>query len=804
VLSPNTLDTIRGRSDDYEIIGNIAEYGKYSRGTIRGAILDGKTGEPLIGAGVFVAKTNARAVTDQKGHFNITLPVGDYDVKLSYVGYEDNITKIKLCGNGSATFEVMEKSIKLNEVIIVADRNSNLLNTQMSLIQLDRRSIRELPVTLGETDIIKSISLLPGIQSTGEFGTGFNVRGGNADQNLILIQNVPVFNPSHVFGLESVINPDGVMGVSLMKAGIPAKYGERASSIMDIQMGTNNTDQVMIKGGLGLINSRLSIDIPFLKNKVNLLVGCRCSYSDWLLHRMPDVNLKNSSANFYDFNFLMNIIVNANNKLSIFGYNSNDKFGLNKTTTYDYGNTLGSLAWNHNFGDKLTSNLVLGISKYNFYTSEFNSFQSSTAYKIKSSTLYNSLKWNLHWSPFEKHVVDFGINGICYSIKPGDLSPYNGESQVESINVQQQKAYESAAYFGDNIRITPKLTTELGIRYTFYAQVGPGNRFVYDNNYPKSPATVTDTLFYKNNEVMKRYSGLEPRISLRYSLNDSSSLKLSYTRHQQFINLISNTSVMVPSDVWQISNSFIKPLVCSQFALGYYHNFNRNSIETSVEIYYKKLNNIVEYKNGAKVLLNNHLETDLTNAEGYSYGMELYVKKNSGKLTGWLSYTYSRSKRRTTSIEASEQINRNQYFSSDFDKPHNLVMVTNYHLSRRWRCGGTFTYITGRPVTLPESQYWYKGFELINYSDRNKYRLPAYHRLDVYVTLEESLWKKKKWKTSWTLSIINLYGRKNAYSVFYQQSKPASSFNAQFQQYGFYELYIIGNPLPTLTFNFTF
>ncbi len=780
----------------YITIGNSLEYGKFTRGTINGVILDGKTGEPLKGAGVYVDKTRTYAVTDKNGHFKITLPVGDYDLKLSYVGYEDDHFKVKLYNSGSASFEIMEKSIKLNEVIIMAERNdNNIVNTQMSLLQLSRKDIKELPVTFGESDIIKSVILLPGIQTIGEFGTGFNVRGGSADQNLILIEDVPLFNSSHLFGLTSILNPDGVTSVTMLKAGIPAEYGERASSLMDIHLGTTNTEKFKARGGIGLINSRLTMELPIIKNKVSLLVGGRTTYSNWLLHSIPDIDLMNSSANFYDMNALLTITPNSNNKLTVFGYYSNDKFAFNHSTNYQYASTLASVRWSHVFSQKFSTNLMTGLSRYDYNVYETDTLDRTESYQIKSQVMYNNAKWNFSWHPFDNHVIDFGASGVHYAIKPGNLLRYGQESLVKPISVQQEKANEFAVYVSDKINISSKLSGEVGLRYSWYDLKGPGTVYMYQPGLPKSSDNIIDSTTYKNNKTIIKYSGFEPRISIRYSISDLSSIKLSYTHVDQYINLVSNTSVMTPSDVWKLSGQYTPPLKCNQFAIGYFRNFKKNAIETSIELYYKPLKNIIEYKNGAQILLNTHLETDLVNAKGYNYGFELYVKKNTGRLTGWASYTYSQSMQKTNGTFSSEQINNNSYFPSDYDKPHNVVLNANYHISRRWRFSGSFTYNTGRPVTLPELRYPSGGYELIYYSDRNKYRLPDYHRLDVSITFDETLRLKRKWKGSWTLSIINLYGRKNAYSVFYQKDGG---------EYNLYKLYIIGRPLPTLTYNFSF
>lgn len=788
---------------DVLIIGNTDEYGKYAKATITGKILDGKTAESLPGVTINAEKLKIATTTDANGNFSLTLPVGEHLLKLSSIGYEENARKIKLVSNGAADFELFEKSIKLNQVIITAERAEfNLTGTQMSLLHLNAKTIRELPSSLGETDIIKSMALLPGIQTAGEFGSGFNVRGGGSDQNLILIEDVPLFNSSHLFGLTSTINADNVTSVTLLKAGIPARYGERASSVMDIRLGKDNTDKVRVKGGIGILSSRLSIQIPMFSKKATLLLGTRSSYSNWLLHKIPDVDLKNSSASFYDLNALYTFNINRNNKVILFGYYSNDKFGFSESTKYEYSNLLGSMRWTHLFTSKLSSSFLTGYSQYKFSVYESDTLHRENAYQVNLKTKYNNLKWNFNWVPDHKHSIDFGINAVLYRIMPGEENPYGPQSLIKPMKVQTEKGLEMAAYISDNFDILPGLNTELGLRFVHYSALGPGSFQTYTGGQPLAMENVLDTIHYNSNQVISHNSAFEPRLAFRYNINEKSSLKWSYNRVDQFINLISNNSVMSPTDTWTLSNNYIKPLISDQFAIGYFRNFNQNAFEVSVEAYYRKLQNAVEYKNGAQILLNQHIETDLINSKGYTYGIEFYAKKNIGALTGWISYTYSRSMLKTTGTADEEQINRNQYYPSNFDKPNNLVVILNYHLSRRWRVSGTFVYNTGRPVTLPELKFNSEGNQLIYYSDRNKYRLPDYHRLDIAITYDENLRLKKMWKGSWTLSVINVYGRNNAYSVYYAQED-----NRVYNSSGstsMYKLYIIGIPLPTLTYNFTF
>ena len=800
---PEPEPQAKAKHSDEIVIGNPLEYGKYPKAAIHGIIVDGINKNPMPGASLFIDKLKLGVMADSKGNFRIVVPVGEYSMRVTFMGYDESTYEIKVVGDGDLNPELYEKSIKLNEVIISAKRpDLNVSGTQMSFVSLDSRSIKELPMSIGGSDIIKSITLLPGVQTIGEFGTGFNVRGGSADQNLILLEDVPLFNPSHLFGLTSVVNSDGISNMTLLKAGIPAKYGERASSVLDIRFGAEDPKIRTVKGGIGLIDSRLYLETPVINNKFNLIVSARSSYSNWLLHKIPDIDLMNSSAQFYDVNTLLTYTPNSSDKFSLFAYMSNDQFGFTKSTIFRYSNLLASVKWNHAFSNILYFNLVAGLSNYRFAVEESDSTKPREAYKINSSLIYKNIKWNLSWFPLENHAVDIGINSAFYTIKPGNLSPVNVESVIEKSQMPHEKAVESAVYLSDNISLTPKLTLDIGLRFSIYSYLGPGKVYSFNPDLPKNRGSIIDSIFYPNNKIVCTYSGLEPRLSMRYSTSASSSLKLSYNLIHQYINLVSNTSVMTPSDVWKLSSPNLKPLSCDHIAIGFFQNFKNNSIESSIEAYYKRLKNAIDYKNGTRILLNPYIETDLLNVSGNNYGVELYVKKNSGRLTGWLSYTLSRSLQKSNGVFEEEKINNNRSFLSNFDRPNNLAVNLNYHISRRWRFGGTFTYSTGRPVSLPEYNFKFQGYQLLYYSDRNKYRLPDYHRLDVSITYDKSLKLKKAWKGSWTLSVINLYGRENAYSVFYK--KEDHMVGTQVRQYDTYMLYIIGIPLPMLTYNFSF
>jgi len=757
------------------LIGEGSSLEKGAKASVSGKITDVYTGLPLKGATLSIEALNLTSTTDKDGNYKVMVPVGEYEIAINQTGFGEDIRRISVFGNGMVDFEIARRTIRLKEVVIndqAADQN--VVSSQMSAIKLNAKAIKELPLFLGEKDVLKSLKLLTGVQSTGEFGTGFFVRGGSQDQNLILIEDVPLFNSAHAFGLISALNSDGVSNVTLLKSGIPAKYGERASSVMDIQMGSN-PDRTSVKGGIGLMDTRLNLEMPLFNKKVSLLVGARTSYSNWLLHQMPEADLKNSSVNFFDLNALLNIKFNPKNKLALFGYFSDDKYSLSNENKFHYENLLGSVQYTHQFTEKLNASWMAGLSRYRNDMSESDTLTPAQAFKVNSAIHYYNSKLDVNWQLSDVHNLDFGLNAIRYNIQPGTQDPFGPLSEVIRKQVADQNGLEMAAYVSDKINLSSILGAEVGLRFSQYANLG----------------TTTDWT-----------TSLEPRLSLRCTLDDVSSLKLNFNRMSQFINLISNTTVMSPTDVYQLSSRNTKPVLCDQVALGYFRNFDHNAVEASAEIYYKKLHNILEYRDGAELLMNDDLESDLLNASGYNYGLELSLKKNTGRLTGWANYTYSRSLRHTTGLLVTDQINGNRYYPSGSDQPHNVVLVGNYHLTRRWMASATFNYSTGRPVTLPELKYEFNGKQYIYYSDRNKYRLPDYHRLDIAFTHDENLKLKRSWKGSWTIAILNLYAQKNPYSVFYKSTAGLETgFNNSIH---LYKMYIIEKPIPTITYNFTF
>ncbi len=787
---------------DYTVqIGNPDEAGRYKTATITGHVTDGATGDPLESATIQVTDTKFASVSDRTGKYSITLSPGLYKIKISCIGFDPVNYNIKLISSGSLDATLNEEAVLIDGVVIKSRRaDHNVSGNQMSLIEVNRQAIQRLTLTIGTKDIIRSMTLLPGVKSAGEFGSDIIVRGGGSDQNLILIEGAPVFNTAHIFGLLSVVNADALESAVLYKGNMPARFGERVSSVMDLKIRQDNDEKFWGNGGIGLIDSRLTLGIPVIKKKLSVLIGGRTTYSDYLLHMMPDTYLKNSSAYFFDMNGLVTYKINKANQLSLSGYRSYDLFDYVNTIKYDYGNTLGSFKWSHNFSNRLHANLQGSYSNYKINT--YNETNTNEKSVITSGLSYASARLNTTYTFTTEDNIDVGIQSIFYNIQPGSISPLDEESVISSYNLKPEQAIENAIYIAGKFEPGNVVSINAGLRYSKYDFRGPNTVYIYDPESPRIPGAIIDSVVYAEDEAITTYSGFEPRISLKFQLNSSSSVKLNYSRANQYISLVSYSAVPTPEDRWKLSDPYVKPVICDQVAAGYYKNFMQNSLEASVEVYYKKLQNLVEYKNGAKIPLNPYLETALLNASGQSYGVEFFIKKSMGSLDGWLGYTWSRSLKKTSGTHEDEIINNNTWYPSSFDIPHDLTLMATYHLNRRWQVSGTFKYNSGRAITLPENKYIIDNEYVIQFSDRNKYRLPDYHRLDLSITVGESLKIKKKWKGSWTFAVINVYGRNNAYSVFYE--KHARSEQNDFTLFSLNKLYIIGNPIPTITYNFKF
>ncbi len=763
------------------------------RATLAGHIRDQKSGEPVIGASIYSESPNIGASTDQFGYFSLTLPVGRYDLKIRGVGIKNTKRQVVLRANGKLDIEVEEDIVTLKEVVIEAEKDKNVSGMQMGLEKLDIKTMRQVPTVFGETDILRVILTLPGVKSVGEGSTGLNVRGGATDQNLILFNDATIYNPSHLFGFFSAFNPDILQGVELYKSAIPAKYGGRLSSVLDITTREGNKKKLSGSGGIGPLTSRLTLEGPLVKDKSSFIVSGRASYSDWLLQQLSDKNFRQSAASFYDITAHVSHEFSEKNSVYATGYFSSDRFRLASDTAYHYTNQAASLKWRHNFTNQLYGVLTGTFSHYDYdVTSEKNEVSAS---QLKYAINQTGLRADFSYFPNSRHTVDFGASSQLYSISPGSFRPLGATSLVRPDVLPPEKALESALYASDRFDITPRFSVSAGLRYSLFQALGPRAVYRYAPGDSRTEASIIDTVQYGANKVLATYHGPEYRLSTRYSLPDNSSVKASYTRTRQYIHQLTNTASVSPTDVWKLSDNNIRPQIGDQYSVGYYRNFKANTIEASGETYYKSLRDFVDYKSGATLILNHHIETDIINAQGKAYGVELFVKKLTGKLNGWVSYTYSRSLVQVNAATTADMVNGGRYYPSNFDKPHDFTLVGNYRFSRRFSTSLNFTYSTGRPITLPLAKYYVGNSLRVFYSDRNEYRVPDYLRLDLALNIEGGHQVKKLAHSSWTVGVYNLTGRRNPYSIYFK------SVNGQIKGY---QLSIFGQPIPTVTYNFKF
>ena len=784
-------------------IGDIRDRGKFRNAKLEGVIVDGKTNTTLVGAVIYAKELSKGAVSDFNGNYSIELPAGKHTIQYSSVGFEMVEKEIEVISSGELNINLFESSVEINEVVVSTKRpDQNVSKAQMSTIEITSKELSSIPTLMGEVDLIKSMTLMPGVQTVGEAATGFNIRGGNIDQNLILVDDVPIFNTSHLFGFFSTIHPDAVSNVTLYKGNIPATYGGRVSSVMDIEVKDKSPDKPTVSAGIGLINARLTVEMPLANNRVSVVFGARSTYSDWILKALPDANLQQSSAGYYDLIGKVKWRINQNNSISVFGYKSYDRFNMANTSKYNYGNLLGNVKVNHLFSSRLSASISAGISEYELEVESERYIEDPSAIEISSGIrLYNS-KLNIKYTPLSKHTFDIGFEFNKTILSPGIQSPLNTASLIEPKELEREQGDEYAFYISDNYDISHRVSLNVGLRYSMYQYIGPKSVYNYATESAMSPETVIDTSLYGNGEVISQYQYPEPRVALRLTVEDNSSIKIGYNFNAQYIQLLSNTAAATPTDIWKLADYHIQPITSNQFSIGYFRNFFDNTIETSIEGYYKQTSNLIDYKNGAVIVMNENIEADLLPAEGKAYGIEFLLRKGSGDITGWLGYTYSRSFKKTNSEFEEEQINNGDYYPSAYDKPHDITTSLNYKFSRRWSMSGNFTYSTGRPTTLPEYQFEINNRKMVYFSDRNNYRLPDYHRLDLSITYHGHIRAEQRWVSSWTLSIYNVYGRANPYSVYYTKDQPTSANG--YREYSLYKLSIVDQPIPTITYNIKF
>ncbi|MFH6998286.1 carboxypeptidase-like regulatory domain-containing protein [Flavobacterium sp. FlaQc-57] len=761
--------------------------------TISGHITDMKDGKPLADVTVKAKNTTSSTITDAAGFYTLKLPTGISTIEVESLIYRNTSRKIMIYSNGTLDFSVAEKINQLDEVVVKGKTSQNIRTAITGVTTIEAEGMKNIPLVLGERDILKVALTIPGIKTAGEGSSGFSVRGGKEDQNLVLLDNATLYNPTHLFGFFSSVNPYTINKVDIYKGGIPSEFGGRLSSVFDINSKNGNTEKISGEGGIGPVTSNLTVSLPVVKDKASLLVGGRATYSDWILKQLDDENLKNSQASFYDLFAKYNHKINKNNTIEGTGYYSKDAYSITPDSLYKYSNRLISLKWKHNFSEKTNSEINLSNSEYKFNINYSPNNPGSFIFKYKIDETQFSAKFNTAFNA--KHKFTYGLQSKLYKVNPGEMTPSGSSSLVIPTKIDSEKGLESAVFFSDKFQITEKLLLDIGARYSLYAALGPSNQKIYDENVPKTSATVIEEKNYTNNEVINTSGGFEPRIGLRYIIDPTFFIKAGFDKNFQYIHLLSNNSTQAPTDTWKLSDLNVKPESGLQYSLGVFKKLEDKDIELSLEGYYKTSKNILDYKVGAQILLNQDLETELLQGNGKAYGVEFLLKKTEGRLNGWIGYTYSRSFIQLDSKFNDEKVNNGDYFPTNFDKPHDLSIVMNYKFTHRYSFSSNFIYQTGRPVTYPIGKYYLNGAEFTLYSDRNKYRIPDYFRLDIGLNIEGNHKIKKLAHSFWNISIYNVLGRNNPYSIF---------FVTKDGQIKAYKTSIFAVPIPTITYNFKF
>ena len=768
--------------------------------TVKGYVRDASDGETLIGATVQLDGTTKGTVTNAYGFYSLTVPPGSYTLRASYLGYAEQTAAVELLGNLTRDFDLAEAGSLLQEVIVTAvDEDDNVSNLQMSVEQLDMGTIEKLPSLLGEVDVIRSIQLLPGVTTVGEGAAGFNVRGGSIDQNLVILDEAPVFNSSHLFGFFSVFNPDAVKGVKLYKGGIPARYGGRLSSILDVRMKEGNNQQFEMQGGIGTIFSRLSVEAPLVKDKSSFLLAGRRSYIDVLAAPFLNDNLEGTRLNFYDLTLKTNYRFSDRDQIFLSGYLGRDVFSPGDAAGFSWGNATGTLRWNHLFSDKLFANLTAYYSDYD-YAIDFGDDPDQDAFNWDASIVNTSVKPEFSFFVNPDNVVRFGGQAIYYRFEPANAIAVSGGDEID-ISLSRQWALEASVFAENEVTVWQRLKLNYGLRLSHFAYLGGRNVYEYGaaprEGLPRPLTGVTPT---ERNEVIRDWLYLEPRAAAQYNLTSASSVKASYQRTMQYIHLLSNTTASIPLDIWTPSTNNIEPQQADQYALGYFRNLRENTYEVSLETYFKKFRNLIDYIDGADLILNELVEGQILSGDGRAYGAEVQLKKNKGRFSGWLSYTLARSERQV------QGINNDAWYPTRFDQTHNFNVTGFYDLSDRVTLSGTFVYNTGTPTTLPNSGYYQLGYYIPHNAGgaRNNFRVPDYHRLDVSLTLAPSEKKAdRRWRGEWVFGVYNLYARRNPFTIYADQvdgrTLPGQAINTEA-----IKLSVVGSVIPSVSYNFTF
>ncbi len=766
--------------------------------TVSGTITDSKSKEALIGVSIYVPELKTGISTNEYGFYSLTIPSGKYSLNIGFVGYTSILDTLNINETLKKDFYLVANSKTLNEVIVIANKQTvEIKRPEMSINKLSVQTIKQMPVVFGEVDVIKSILQLPGVTNAGEGQSGFNVRGGSADQNLILLDEATIYNSSHLFGFFSVFNSDAINDIKLYKGGIPARFGGRLSSVLDIYQKEGNKTELKFTGGIGIVSSRLMAEGPLAKDKGSFLVAGRSTYGHLFL-KLTDVK---STANFYDLNTKLSYQINNKNKVFLSGYFGRDLFKFNDIFANTYGNAVVNMRWNHLFSDKLFSNLSAIYSDY-YYGLDVG----LAGFKWESGIKNFNLKYDFKHYLGNSVKLNYGLNAQNYIFNPATIIPNDQKSQINPRQFARKYAFEPALYFDVEQNLWSKISVNYGLRYSSFYRLGNQDVNIYNNNqavnfnetlniYEK--ASPKGTKKYGKNETIANFGNFEPRLSIAYAFNDDQSIKTSYNRMAQYLHLVTNTQSPTPLDVWTPSDNFFKPQILDQVALGYFQNFKNGNYSLEAETFYKQIKNRVDYIDGANLIANEALEQVVLNGKGRAYGFELMIRKNTGTLTGWLAYTLSKSEQQTPGRTANETgINNGEWYNAASDKLHNLSLTSTYKLSKKWRLGAIFALQSGQPVTFPNGKYQYQGINVPSFGLRNQNRLPIYHHLDVSATYLPKPNKEKGWQSEWVFSIYNIYNRQNAANIVFTQNIQTGVNEAK-------RLSIFG-AVPSVTYNFKF
>jgi hypothetical protein len=758
---------------------------------ITGIVRNGSTGEPLINASVFI-DNNHSTTTDAYGRYSLTVPAGKHTLNILAIGMKDTKLQLAVYGEGKLDIDVRDQVTTLKEVIVSSKKLVNINRVNMGVERLSIDNIRRIPSVFGEADVLRVITSLPGVKTVGEASTGFNVRGGSADQNLILFNEATIYNPSHFFGMFSAFNPEVIKDIELYKSSIPAKFGGRLASVLDINSREGNKKKITGSAGIGIVTSRVHVEGPIAKDKTSFIFGARSTYANWLMGLLP-AEYEDSRASFQDVNLGISHQIDSTSSIHLSGYFSNDKFSLDSDTSYAYSNRNATLKWIKSFNSRLSASFVVGFDQYKYKVAREQ--DKETAFTLQFGIQQLHGKANFTYYLNQKHAFDFGVSSLRYELEPGSYQPYDKNSIIIPDVVEKEQAFESAGYLTHRFNPTNKLAISTGIRYSLFHYLGAQEVNYYAPGLPVTPANVTETKEYEKGDVIKTYQNPEYRFSVRYAFTPDFSIKAAYNSQRQYIHMLSNTTAIAPTDIWKLSDPNIKPQKGDQVSLGLYKNFKSNTIETSVEVYYKRITDYLDYKPGAKLILNHTIETDVINTRGKAYGVEFLLKKPGGKVNGWISYTYSRILLKTNSLDPEYQVNRGEYYPANYDKPHDVTLAGNFRVNHRFSVSLNSTYSTGRPITLPIGRYYYAGSQRVLYSDRNSHRIPDYIRTDFSLNIDGNHKVKQKTHNSWTIGVYNLLGRKNPYSVYFLSQNGAVRG---------YKFSIFGSVLPFVNFNIRF